>query len=470
MSDIQASISRGETSCRRLAEHYLQRIAATEHLRIYVEVFTDELLERADQLDARFRQDPAGMGPLFGAVVSIKDVICYEGHGVTAGSKILEGFRSVFSATAVQRLQAADAMIIGRVNCDEFAMGSTNETSVYGPTRNADDPSRVPGGSSGGSAVSVQADTCLVSLGSDTGGSVRQPAAFCGVVGFKPSYGTISRYGLLAYASSFDQIGILAKQVEDVEKVLRVVAGPDGLDATARPEPFLPAPFPPADARPLKIACFEKALHHPGMDADIHAHTMRYVRRLQDEGHQVTFLDFDLLDYLIPAYYVLTTAEASSNLSRYDGVRFGHRSPQAATVQEVFRKSRTEGFGPEVKRRILLGTFVLSSGYYDAYFTKAQQVRRLIRDATRAVFRDHDLLLMPASPVKAWKIGAVADDPLSMYLADIYTVQANMAGIPAVAIPIGRDADGMAVGVQFMADVRQDAQLLSRVRLLPTQP
>ncbi len=435
-----------------------------------MEVFEEEILERAAQLDARYRQDPNAMGPLFGAVVSIKDVICYEGHGVTAGSKILEGFRSVFSATAVQRLLDADAMIIGRVNCDEFAMGSTNETSVYGPTRNADDPSKVPGGSSGGSAVAVQAGTCLVSLGSDTGGSVRQPAAFCGIVGFKPTYGTISRYGLLAYASSFDQIGILAHQVEDVEKVLQVVAGPDGMDATALPTPFHPAPFPPDTGRPLKIACFEKALHHPGMDAEIHAHTMRYIGQLQDKGHEVNFLDFEFLDYLIPAYYVLTTAEAASNLSRYDGVRFGYRSPQAKTVQEVFRKSRTEGFGPEVKRRILLGTFVLSSGYYDAYFTKAQQVRRLIRDAIRAVFREHDLLLMPASPVKAWGIGEVADDPVSMYLADIYTVQANMAGIPAIAVPIGRDAAGMSVGIQFMADLQQDARLLSWVRSLSELP
>ena len=455
-SQIRKLIQTGETSCARLVEYYLQQIEATRHLNAYVEVFAEEALQRAKDLDEKFQQNPASVGRLFGAVVSIKDVICYTGHEVTAGSKILKGFKSLFSATAVERLLAEDAIIIGRVNCDEFAMGSTNETSVYGPARNAADPTKVPGGSSGGSAVAVQADTCLFSLGSDTGGSVRQPAAFCGIIGFKPTYGRISRHGLLAYASSFDQIGILAHSVEDIRLVLEIAAGPDEFDSTCSERPLT---LQKTD-NTSKIAFFDTAINHPGMDEEVKKCTLGFIEKLKAAGHTVEPVEFEYLDYIIPAYYVLTTAEASSNLSRYDGIRYGYRSPDVHEIQEVYKKSRTEGFGTEVKRRIMLGTFVLSAGYYDAYYAKAQKVRRLIHDRTREILQKFDFILMPASPTPAWNIGEMADDPVAMYLADIFTVQANMAGIPAISIPAGLHSNGLPIGLQLMADKFQEGKLL----------
>ena len=444
--------------------HYLQQIAATKHLNIYVEVFEKEAMQKAVVLDEKFRNDPGSVGKCFGAVISLKDVICYEGHQVTAGSKILNGFTSLFSATAVERLIAEDAIIIGRVNCDEFAMGSTNETSVYGPTRNAADPSKVPGGSSGASAVAVQAGTCLASLGSDTGGSVRQPAAFCGVVGFKPTYGRISRHGLLAYASSFDQIGILSNTVDDAALLLEVMAGADDFDATSSHQSLhkiSPIGALAGGAKNKKIAYYDTALNHPGMDEGVRKATFDFIEKLRSQGHTVEPVKFEHLDFIIPAYYVLTTAEASSNLSRYDGIRFGHRTKEAHDIHEVYKKSRTEGFGTEVKRRIMLGTFVLSAGYYDAYYAKAQQVRRLIHDRTRDILKEFDFILAPASPTPAWNIGQMDDDPVAMYLADIFTVQANMAGIPAISIPIEDHPDGMPLGVQLMADKFEERKLLS---------
>ncbi|MBK9016309.1 MAG: Asp-tRNA(Asn)/Glu-tRNA(Gln) amidotransferase subunit GatA [Saprospiraceae bacterium] len=456
---MKSAISEGKTNCTSLVEHYLERIEATRHLNIYIEVFTDEARQRAKELDEKFAQNPASVGKLFGAVISLKDVICYAGHEVTAGSKILKGFKSLFSATAVERLLAEDAIIIGRVNCDEFAMGSTNETSCYGPTRNAADPTKVPGGSSGASAVSVQAGTCLASIGSDTGGSVRQPAAFCGVVGFKPTYGRISRHGLLAYASSFDQIGILANNMADVAALLEVMAGPDEFDATCSERP-VESFSQTQTSKPAKIAYFDSAINHPGMDAGVKKLTFDFIEKLRDEGHTVEPVGFDYLDFIIPAYYVLTTAEASSNLSRYDGIRFGQRTEGAKDIHEVYKKSRTEGFGTEVKRRIMLGTFVLSSGYYDAYYAKAQRVRRLILERTEEILQKFNFILMPASPTPAWNIGEMADDPVAMYLADIFTVQANMVGMPAIALPIGQHPCGLPVGVQFMAGKFQEAELL----------
>lgn len=461
LQQVQEAIRAGRESCEGLVQYYLSRIEATEHLNAYVEAYAEEALAHARRLDARYRGNPQAVGRLFGMVLSHKDVICYKDHGVTAGSKILEGFTSLFSATAIERLLAEDAILIGRVNCDEFAMGSSNETSIYGPTRNAADPGKVPGGSSGGSAVAVQADTCLASLGSDTGGSVRQPAAFCGVVGFKPGYGRISRYGLLAYGSSFDQIGTLAHSVEDTALLLEIMAGPDGRDSTASQQP---APaysrLPPFDGK-ARIAYFTTALEHPSLDESVREQCQALIGRLREAGHQVEGVDFEYLDYIIPAYYVLTTAEASTNLSRYDGIRYGYRSPNATDLMSTYKKSRTEGFGAEVKRRIMLGTFVLSAGYYDAYYSKAQKVRRLIKEKTEDIFKDYDLILMPAAPGTAWKLGEKMDDPVAMYLADIFTVQSNMAGIPAIALPIGEDADGMPVGIQFMAPRFEEGRLLA---------
>lgn len=457
---IQAELQSGKTSCSEVVEYYLSQIDSSKDLNIYVEVFKEEALERAKALDLKFKKDPASVGRLFGMVISIKDVLCYKDHGVTAGSKILSGFESLFSATAIERLLEEDAIIIGRVNCDEFAMGSTCENSIYGPTKNAADPSKVPGGSSGGSAVAVQADTCLISLGTDTGGSVRQPAAFCGVLGFKPTYGRISRYGLLAYGSSFDQIGVLSQGIEDIALVLEIMAGEDEFDATAStrsvPEYSKDLSF----GKKAKIAYFDTALNHEGMDEDVQKLSLDFIDKLKAEGHTVEPVSFEYLDYIIPAYYVLTTAEASSNLSRYDGIRFGHRSEDAQNIDEVYKMSRTEGFGTEVKRRIMLGTFVLSSGYYDAYYSKAQKVRRLIADRTREIFKAYDFIIMPASPTPAWEIGKMTDDPVAMYLADIFTVQANMVGIPAIALPIGKHSNGMPVGIQLMADKFEEKKLL----------
>ena len=458
---IQSDLKAGKTTCLEIVEYYLSQIEATKNLNAYIEVYADEARQKAKELDERFKENPDSVGRLYGAVISIKDVLCYKDHKVTAASKILDGFESLFSATAIEKLLKEDVIIIGRVNCDEFAMGSTCENSVYGPTKNAADPTKVPGGSSGASAVAVQADTCLVSLGTDTGGSVRQPAAFCGVIGFKPTYARISRYGLLAYGSSFDQIGVLSNSVEDAALLLELMSGEDEFDATVSTKPVPKYSENLTFDKKAKIAYFNTALNGEGMDEDIRKLSLDFIENLKKEGHTVEAVDFEYLDYIIPAYYVLTTAEASSNLSRYDGIRFGHRSKDAKNIDEVYKMSRTEGFGTEVKRRIMLGTFVLSSGYYDAYYSKAQKVRRLIAERTREIFEAYDFIIMPASPTPAWEIGKMTDDPVAMYLADIFTVQANMVGIPAIALPIGSHSNGMPVGIQLMADKFEEAKLLS---------
>lgn len=458
LSDIQSALRNGDLTCRAVVEYYLSRIEQTRHLNAYVEVWGEEALAKADVLDAHLGEAPTKMGRLCGAVISIKDNICYAGHQVTAASKILEGFRSLYSATAVERLLAEDAIIIGRTNCDQFGMGSSNENSVYGPVRNAADPERVSGGSSGGAAVSVQSDTCLAALGSDTGGSVRQPAAFCGIWGFKPTYGRISRHGLIAYGSSFDQIGILANNPSDIALLLEIMEGPDEFDSTAvrRPPSIVHRP-----ASTLKIACFPEALESKGLEAGVRAVTQDFIGQLRAAGHSVEQVPFDLLDFIIPAYYVLTTAEASSNLARYDGIRYGRRSPEAQDLEETYLRSRSEGFSEEVKRRILLGTFVLSSGYYDAYYNKAQRARALIRQRTLEILAEFDFILMPAAPTTAWRFGEKSKDPVAMYLSDIYTVLANLAGIPALAIPIGRHPENdLPVGIQLMAAAWEEGKLL----------
>lgn len=461
LQQVQQALHSGEESCEGLVRYYLQQIEQHKGLNIYVEVYADEAIEKAQALDIRRQENPDQLGRLHGMVLSLKDVLCYEGHGVTAGSKILAGFESQFSATAVARLLEEEAIIIGRVNCDEFAMGSTTETSVYGPSRNAANPEYVPGGSSGGSAVAVQADTCLASLGTDTGGSVRQPAAFCGIIGFKPTYGRISRYGLLAYGSSFDQVGVLVHAVEDAALLLELMAGPDDFDSTASTTPVPPYTEQLTFDSKARIAYFPTALEHPSLDPEIRSAGQGLIDQLREQGHTIEAVDFDYLDYIIPAYYVLTTAEASSNLSRYDGIRFGHRSSEAKDLMDTYKKSRTEGFGTEVKRRIMLGTFVLSAGYYDAYYTKAQQVRRLIQEKTLSILETYDFILLPAAPGTAWKLGDTVDDPVAMYLADIFTVQANMVGIPAIAFPVSTHSNGLPIGLQLMAGKFEEAKLLA---------
>jgi len=462
LSTIQKDLLNGTTTCVELVEHYLSNINKAKDLNVYIEVYEKEAREKASALDEKIKAGTDQPGRLFGMVISIKDVLCYEGHEVTGGSKILTGFKSLYSATAIERLLAEDVIIIGRVNCDEFAMGSANENSYYGPTKNALGENKVPGGSSGASAVSVQTDTCLASLGSDTGGSVRQPAAFCGLIGMKPSYGRISRYGLLAYASSFDQIGTLTNSVEDAAILLEIMAGADAFDSTVSQQPVKTYSALKTESKKRKIVYFKNTVESDQLDATIQSATLDYIENLKAEGHEVTALDFKWLDYLIPAYYVLTTAEASSNLSRYDGVRFGHRSAETTSLSETYQKSRTEGFGDEVKRRIMLGTFVLSSGYYDAYYTKAQKVRRMISDYIQKVFESHDFIVMPVTPDVAWNIGENDTDPIKTYLADVYTVLANMAGIPAISFPLGVKG-GMPFGIQLMSPAFKECQLLNFV-------
>ncbi|MEM6877896.1 MAG: Asp-tRNA(Asn)/Glu-tRNA(Gln) amidotransferase subunit GatA, partial [Bacteroidota bacterium] len=428
---LQAALSTGETTALQVVESYLAKVEETSDLNIYVEVFAEEARAKARHQDEA-RLAGKALGRMAGVVLSIKDVLCYSGHKVSAASKILDGFVSPYTGTALQRLLDEDAIIIGRTNCDEFAMGSGNENSYYGPTLNAADPTRVPGGSSGGAAVSVQAETCQMAVGSSTGGSVRQPASFCGLYGFKPTYGRISRHGLIAYGSSFDQIGLIANNPADIALGIEIMAGPDQWDATA---PDLPVPQLTKAEGPksAKIAYFPQLLNSSRLDPSLSESIEEAKTRFIDAGHQVEPVEFDLFDYVVPAYYVLTTAEASSNLSRYDGMRYGYRSPNGTDLDSTYKLSRTEGFGTEVQRRIMLGTFVLSSGYYDAYYNKAQRARRLISERLEAILSKHDFILMPVSPSLPWKIGEQVDDPVANYLADVYTVLANLAGLPAVA-------------------------------------
>ena len=458
---FHTALQNGQTTCVEAVLFYTKAIAQNAHLNAFLEVYETEAVERAKQLDAAAANGSL-TGPLHGVVVGLKDVIAHKGHILTASSKMLGNFESVYHATVTEKLLAAGAIIIGRQNCDEFAMGSSNENSAFGPVRNAADNNKVSGGSSGGSAVAVQAGLCMISLGSDTGGSVRQPADFCGVVGIKPSYGRISRYGLIAYASSFDQIGIFSTTVEDAALVLEVIAGADEYDSTVSQRPVEPySSIIDVPEKKFKIAYFKEALYHPSLDPAIQAQILSFIQSMQAAGHTVEAIDFNLLEYVVPTYYVLTTAEASSNLSRYDGVRFGHRTnKEGIDLTEMYKASRSEGFGEEVKRRILLGTFVLSEGFFDAYFTKAQQVRQLLKQRTDPIFSEYDAILSPTVPATAFNIGAKSDDPIEMFLADIYTVYPNLVGIPAVSIPLFTHPNGMPFGLQLMTRSFDEMNLL----------
>ena len=462
IKDYHIALIAEQVTCIQAVDFYLDQINQHQNLNAFLEVFSEEAKQRAKALDAaRIKGVP--LGKLHGVVVGIKDVLCYKDHQVSAASKILENYTAVYSATAIQHLLDEGAIIIGRQNCDEFAMGSSNENSAFGPVKNALDIERVPGGSSGGSAVSVQAHLCMISIGSDTGGSVRQPADFCGVIGLKPSYGRISRYGLIAYASSFDQIGIFSTTVEDAALVLEVLAGPDAFDSTVSNQK-VPSYSKEMNSIPMpkKVAYFKETLEHPGLDPEMKAQTLAYIAQLKKEGFIVEAIDFSLLAYLVPTYYVLTTAEASSNLSRFDGIRFGHRTKEAPDdLTELYKKSRTEGFGEEVQRRILLGTFVLSAGYYDAYFTKAQQVRQKLVDLTTSLFSNYSILVSPTVPSPAFKLGENNHTPTEMFLADIYTVYANLVGIPAISIPLFTHSNGMPFGLQIMSAEFNELELLS---------
>lgn len=459
LSNIQKELRKGSLSCVQLTKSYLQRIKDLQHLNAFLEVFDEASLERARLIDEKLQQGTAGR--LAGMVIALKDNICYKEHRVSASSKILEGFESLFSATVVDRLLEEDAIIIGRTNCDEFAMGSSNENSAFGKVLHPQDNSKVPGGSSGGSAVAVAADLCLASLGSDTGGSIRQPASFCNVVGYKPSYGSLSRWGLIAYASSFDQIGPFTHNVEDAALMLDVMSGPDDFDSTTSQQKVSYAISDVSANKKAKIAYFKDCVENEGLDSEIKKQLEKTITDLEAQGHEVQALDFPFLDYLVPIYYVLTTAEASSNLARFDGVHYGYRSSNAKDIPTTYTKSRTEGFGEEVKRRIMLGTFVLSAGYYDAYYSKAQKARRLISEHTNKIFKEYDFILSPTTPHTAFDLNRKTADPTVMYLEDIFTVQANIVGCCAISLPMGQHSNGLPFGIQLMAPQRKDQELLA---------
>lgn len=459
ISAIQEDLKLGSVTCNELVEYYLQNIENNKHLNAFVDVYADEALEQARIIDEKVKNGTAGR--LAGAVIGLKDVISYKDHSLQAGSKILSGYNALYNATVVDRLLSEDAIIIGRQNCDEFAMGSSNESSSFGPVSNAADVTKVPGGSSGGSAVAVQADLCHASLGSDTGGSVRQPASFCGTVGLKPSYGRVSRWGLIAYASSFDSIGPITKSVDDAALLLEVIAGADEYDSTVSSKEVPSYSTTAMDVKPLRIGYLKEGLDEKAVQEEVRENTQNLLDKLKSEGHVVEEVNLPLVQYILPTYYILTTAEASSNLSRFDGVRYGHRSTEVTDLESLYKKTRSEGFGAEVKRRILLGTFVLSASYYDAYYTKAQRVRQILVDKTKELLNQYDFIVSPVAPTTAFKIGEKMEDPLQMYLADIFTVQANLIGFPAISIPNGEDKEGMPVGVQVMAGAFEEQNLLA---------
>ena len=457
-AEIKSALTQG-SSVTEITKAYLARIEEKKHLNAYLEVFEETALAQALKVDANIKAGKSGK--LAGMVVGLKDNMAYKGHKVSAASKILENFESIYSATVVERLLAEDAVIIGRLNCDEFAMGSSNENSAFGNVLNPVNEKMVPGGSSGGSAAAVAANLCTVALGSDTGGSIRQPASFTGTIGFKPTYGRVSRYGLLAYASSFDQIGPFTNTIEDAALILEVIAGKDEFDSTMLQEASESFTQEFDANKKLKIAYITDCIENDGIDDEVKRRIIEVIEKLKTLGHQVDGVEFPFLQAMVPTYYVLTTAEASSNLSRYDGVHFGHQSKNAQGVEETYKKSRSEGFGEEVQRRIMLGTFVLSHGYYDAYYTKGQKVRRVIQDRTNAILKEYDFVFMPTTPTTAFEIGANADDPITMYLQDIFTVQANLAGNPAISLPMGHHSNGLPCGIQVMGSRFKERDLLS---------
>lgn len=444
-AEVKTALASGSTVLE-IVEGYLNAIQQNSDLNAFLEVFEGSAKEKAIEVDAKRKAGNAGR--LAGMVIGLKDNLCYAGHKVSASSKILEGFESLYTATAVQRLLDEDAVIIGRLNCDEFAMGSSNENSAFGPVKNFLNKNLVPGGSSGGSAVAVSAGMCTATLGSDTGGSIRQPASFTGTYGLKPTYGRISRYGLIAYASSFDQIGPFTNSLEDSALLLEIMAGEDEFDSTVSSR-SVEAYSSIEGIQPKKIAVIQESLHTEGIDPEVVAKMEDTIAKLKADGHEVDFVSFPYLEYMVPTYYVLTTAEASSNLSRFDGVHFGHRSSTAVGVEQTYKKSRSEGFGPEVQRRIMAGTFVLSHGYYDAYYTKGQKVRRVLKNKTEEILNKYDLILLPTTPSTAFELNAVKD-PIQMYLQDIFTVHANLTGHPAISLPLGKHSNGLPFGIQVM--------------------
>ena len=461
LSDLQESLKAGHHSVYQLVQDYLARIEAeNDRLNIFNEVFAKEALNQAQVIDEKINTGNAGK--LAGLVVGIKDNICYKGHAVTASSKILDGFESLYSATVTDRLLEADAIIIGRLNCDEFAMGSSNEYSAYGPAKNPLDETKVPGGSSGGASAAVAAGLCHATLGSDTGGSIRQPAAFCGVHGIKPTYGRVSRYGLIAFGSSFDQIGPITQSLEDTARILEIIAGQDDYDGTAssRQVPDYKKQLESFEEDGCQVAYLKDCIEAPSLAPVIHDAIQSLINNIQEKSNISTEeAELAYLDQMIPVYQILSNAEASSNLSRYDGILYGYRSPEAESLEDTILKSRTEGFGDEVKRRIMLGTFVLSEGYYEAYYSKAQKIRRLVKENLENLLSQKDFLILPATPSTAFEIGGKTD-ATALYWEDLFTIPASLSGLPAITVPIGTDDEGMPFSVQIIGNHFQEGRLL----------
>ena len=467
--ELSARLQRREITARQLVEAALDRIGQIDgQINAFISVEADSALAHADDIDQR-RGAGAALGPLAGIPLALKDVLCVRGGRTTCGSKILEHFIAPYDATTVERLRAVDAVFIGKTNMDEFAMGSSGENSYFGPTLNPCDPERVPGGSSGGSAAAVAADEAILALGSDTGGSVRQPASYCGVVGLKPTYGRVSRYGLIAYASSLDQIGPVTKDVQDAALLLQAIAGHDPRDSTSSP-----APVPDYRAAlngaigGLKVGLARE--HFPAaLDAEVAAAAEEAANALAEAGAERVAVQLPVAghpEYCISTYYIIAMAEASANLARYDGVKYGYRAEGSADLQALYVQTRNEGFGAEVKRRIMLGTYALSAGYYDAYYRKAQQVRTLIRQDFARALTACDILLSPVAPTPAFRLGEQLDDPLQMYLNDIYTAAVNLAGIPAISVPFARSRRALPIGVQLLAPPLKEARLLRAAQAL----
>ncbi|NOX65438.1 MAG: Asp-tRNA(Asn)/Glu-tRNA(Gln) amidotransferase subunit GatA [Chlorobi bacterium] len=458
--DKQAKIKSNELSLTENVQYFLSRINDQKDINAFNFIFED-VLDDAKVVEEKIHDGTAGK--LAGMVIAVKDVLSIKDRPLACSSNILKGFKSIYSATSVQKLIDEDALIIGKTNCDEFAMGSSNENSAFGNVLNPVDKTRVPGGSSGGSAAAVAAGFCDVALGTDTGGSIRQPASFCGVFGLKPTYGRVSRYGLTAFASSFDSIGAFANNVEDIAAVMNVMSGKDDLDSTSINEPTPEFNIESNISRKIKVGIPQEYFSE-GLNDEVKKSIEDYISDISSD--KVEFIDIHLKhnDYAIATYYILTTAEASANLSRYDGVRFGYRHENPEDLNEMYTLTRSEGFGDEVKRRIMLGTYVLSSGYYDAYYRKAQKVRRLIKEDFTNAFEQVDIILTPTSPFTAFKIGEKSSDPMQMYLSDIYTTSINLAGIPAINIPIGFDSNDLPIGVQLIANQFEENLLLQTVK------
>lgn len=464
IKQLQSDLQSGKVTCDNITNELIAEINRTKHLNAYLEVFNESALQQAKTVDAKIKA--GNFGKLAGVVIGIKDNICYKGHKVSAASRILENFESLYSATVIEKLIAEDAIIIGRLNCDEFAMGSSNESSAFGKVLNPLNEKCVPGGSSGGAAAAVAADLCHVSLGSDTGGSIRQPASFTGTVGVKPTYGRVSRYGLIAYASSFDQIGPITKNVEDAALLMEVISGIDKHDNTSSSKKVDDYCAALSSEKKYKFAYLKECVEADGIDPEVKTAILNKIDFLKSKGHSVEAVSFPYLEFMVPAYYVLTTAEASSNLSRFDGIHYGYRSPNATDLDSTYKKSRSEGFGKEVQRRIMLGTFVLSAGYYDAYYSKGQKVRRVVQEKTREILKNFDLIITPSTPGTAFEFGKNSSDPIKMYLEDIFTVQANIAGVPAVSVPCGLHSNGLPMGIQLMADYFEESKMLHAAALL----